>query len=414
MKHFSLKQLRSNSFVGLLILFILIYTSEDTMLFGTFGSSTYNMIKYIVLVVLTLYLMIKKPTYDKNSVAYILLLVFLYVVSSLISGGLKIGFIYNIVLLVAAMVYSNRFSLDFFREAYCKIVAFLAVFSVVIYLLNIFVPSVLSILPALYNTAGNEFHSAIFSVTFPSLLFRNFGLFREPGVFMVYLNTALFFEWFSDKSSTKRVFIYLFTLLTTVSTAGFLIGAIIFSGGLLYNAGGTLHKKQIKNAFLALPLVLIAYSVIKSGDNIYSTLLLDKVADGGTGTAIIRVASFTVPMEIFLSHPFGVGPDGFNALFPVYTARMYGESFDGDLATATLFKQLAVYGILVFVFYFAAFVSFIKKCYRKGYLRFLLFVVLFLALGNEDMRTSLLFNMMIAYGLTSTKKNYLNNEVVLG
>lgn len=407
MKHFSLKQFKSNSFIGTLILFILIYTSEDTMLFGTYGSSTYNKVKYIVLVVLTIYLLIKRPVYEKNSVAYLLIVAFLFFVSTLISGGLKIGFIYNIVLLMAALVYANRFSLNFFKEAFCKIVAFLAVYSVIVYLLNIFMPSVLSVFPAFYNTAGNEFHSAIFSVTFPSLLFRNFGLFREPGVFMVYLNTALFFEWFSEKPSAKRIIIYMFTLLTTVSTAGFLIGALIFAGGAIYRKNG-------KNAIIALPLVILAYYILQNEDSIYSTLLLEKVSDGGTGTAIIRVASFTVPLEMFLNNPFGVGPDNFNALFPVYTARMYGEAFDGDLATATLFKQLAVYGVLVFIFYFTAFIGFIRNSYKNTYLKVLFFIVLFLALGNEDMRTSLLFNMMIAYGLTNTNKKTYKNEVVLG
>ena len=407
MKHFSLSKIKTPEFTGLAVLLLLIYTSDDTMLFGTYGTSTYFTIKYIALVALTLFLLIKKTRVTKKSLTLLVILVFLFFFSAIVSGWFKIGFVYNLILLLAGLVYASGYPLSFFKEAFCKIMTFLSLYALIIYFVNLFAPGVLSVFPVMYNTSGNEFRNAIFSISFYSLQLRNFGLFREPGVFMIYLNTALFFEWFSEKASTKRLFLYILTLLTTVSTAGFLIGAIIFAGGALY-------RKQTKNVIIALPLVILAYYVLTQEDSIYGILLLGKVSDGGSGTAFVRMASFLIPMRLFTEYPLGTGPDLFNQLFPIFSASMYGEAFDGDLATATLFKMLAVYGILVFTFYFGAFISFIKKCYKNTYLRWLFFIVLFLALGNEDMRVSLLFNMMVAYGITFNDINRKNNEVVVG
>lgn len=407
MKLFSSLKPKQTTLLGDLLLFLLIYTSEDTMLFGTFGSPTYNMMKYVVLVGVMLYMLFKKTNVRNESIVLLVFLTILYVISALMSGWLKIGFVYNLVILLAAIIYVSRYSMGSFKESFCRIVSFLSIYSLVIYFVNLSLPSALSFFPTEYNVVGNEFKNCFFSVTFASLPFRNFGIFREPGVFMVYINIALFLEWFSEKSSAIRMFIYILTLMTTVSTAGFIIGAIILAGGAIY-------RKQTKNVIIALPLVIFAYYMINSEDYIYGTLLLDKMADGGSGTAEVRYASIVVPLKIFLTSPFGVGPDAFDVLFPAYSARLYGEAYDGDLATATFFKMLAVNGIMVLTFYFWAFIRFIRKGYSNRYLRILFFLVLFLAFGNEDMRVSILFNLMIAYGLCNIKGNFVDDEIVLG
>lgn len=390
---------------GEIILFLLIYASEDTMLFGTFGSSTYNMIKYVVLVGVLLFMLFKKTNVKKESIVLLGLLTILFVISAFLSGWLKIGFVYNILLLLTAIIFASRYSISLFKESFCRIVVFLSIYSLVIYFLNLSLPSSLSFFPTEYNVVGNEFKNCIFSVTFTSLPFRNFGIFREPGVFMVFLNTALFFEWFSSKSSAQRIFIYILTLLTTVSTAGVVIGAFILAGGAIY-------RKQAKNVFIALPLVIFAYYIINSEDYIYGALLLDKIADGGSGTAEVRYASIIIPLKISFSSPFGVGPDAFDDLFPKYSAQLYGESYDGSLATATFFKMLAVNGIMVFTFYFWAFLRFVKKAFSNHYLRILFFIVLFLAFGNEDMRVSMLFNIMIAYGIVGNEKRSKSYKII--
>ena len=74
MKLFSSLKPKQTTLLGDLLLFLLIYTSEDTMLFGTFGSPTYNMMKYVVLVGVMLYMLFKKTNVRNES---IVLLVFL-------------------------------------------------------------------------------------------------------------------------------------------------------------------------------------------------------------------------------------------------------------------------------------------------------------------------------------------------
>ena len=91
---------------------------------------------------------------------------------------------------------------------------------------------------------------------------------------------------------------------------------------------------------------------------------------------------------------------------------MYGEALDADLSTNTLTKNLAVYGPLVFLLYFTYLVRFTKMSFQSGSYRLLFLFVLILAMSNEDIRSSILYFIILAYG-ASYNKNIQYNEYTI-
>ena len=108
----------------------------------------------------------------------------------------------------------------------------------------------------------------------------------------------------------------------------------------------------------------------------------------------------TIPISIFIDHPLGVGLSNFVVLYPSYSYNLYGIEFkpEGE-ATNTLINSLAIYGLFYgTIILFAIWkLSFQYQRSTTGLL-FVFFIFIFLY-SSQDLRYSLLFNVLIIYGL---------------
>jgi len=127
-----------------------------------------------------------------------------------------------------ALILSQLITFDEFINCYCKILLILAIYSIIITYLVKFIPLLSSFLPTYYNRSGVPYIDAglCFIMDLPSV-FRNIGIFREPGVYQFFLTVALCFSIFYKKEK-KLLYITVFTvtLITTFSTIG-IIQAIL-------------------------------------------------------------------------------------------------------------------------------------------------------------------------------------------
>ena len=78
------------------------------------------------------------------------------------------------------------------------------------------------------NTSGMSFYN-LFIVVIPkiyyysSIMVRNFGLFREPGVYQMYIILALIIQLFIfSKPNLKITIMYILVLISTFSTTGYI------------------------------------------------------------------------------------------------------------------------------------------------------------------------------------------------
>ena len=120
-----IKFLKEN--IYLIILFILIYTSNDTVVFGTNSSSSIFYVKYILLFLIVGFLVSKKGL-SKNIQSYVFILSLCFILS-FIASPTGFGFIYILLLFLIALFYAHIVTFPKFCEYFNKIVYIYAIFS---------------------------------------------------------------------------------------------------------------------------------------------------------------------------------------------------------------------------------------------------------------------------------------------
>lgn len=108
----------------LLPLFLLIYTSDDTIMFGMFGDVRFYYAKLAVWFSVAMYFAAKGYFLRNKFTVSLFIVAILYFVNSIVSG-FSIGFVYNLAIFLLALVYVSNNSFETFREHFCRIVCFL-------------------------------------------------------------------------------------------------------------------------------------------------------------------------------------------------------------------------------------------------------------------------------------------------
>ena len=206
----------------LISVFIMLYMCRDTVLFGTNGSAAMKLWGYVAYAALALYWILKGKVY-KNLFVGALVFVFLGGLT-LITTGVSIKIFYVFLLVILASFFCSSVKFEDFVEAYQKIMLFLAVCSIVAFALYEVAYPVIVRFPIFENEAGFGFINLLFDmpmVKLPYVTHRSFGIFREPGVYMIFLALALMFELFFVKNNRNKktivhVVIYVMALVFTL------------------------------------------------------------------------------------------------------------------------------------------------------------------------------------------------------
>ena len=227
-------------------------------------------------------------------------------------------------------------------------------------------------------------------------MFRNTGIFREPGMFMVYLNIGVLFQFLFYKQIKRKYLItYIVTLLTTLSTGGFVVFVFL---SFVY----LLKSNKIKNAISVASIFIILCVFILSNFELFqSTFAKFDSSSNEYGSTVARISSITVPTQIFIDSPFfGVGLSNFKDFYEIYSRDLLGFSLKADgHSTNTLFNSLGTYGFFFFLIFLVSVYKFSIIFSNVSIVKIGVFISLLLMFSNEDMRYSLLFSVLIFYGL---------------
>lgn len=179
------------------------------------------------------------------------------------------------------------------------------------YLLRLGVDAQVFRVPTFTNGAGFEFHNFFLSVVPDSYVRdRNFGIFREPGVYQFFLLLALYLnnDWLSwDKGWKQWTLngILGVTMLSTFATGGViemgLLAVLLFFDKKWY------RDKTLRFAALALiagGVALVAYCIAVKNDLYWAVydMFIGKFQDGNE-TGSDRILSITVNLKTFLGSP---------------------------------------------------------------------------------------------------------------
>lgn len=235
------------------------------------------------------------------------------------------------------------------------------------------------------NANGVEFYNFVFSIVPDTYVKqRNFGIFREPGVYQFFILIALYLNncvlsWKEEHKLWIVNSILGVTMLSTFATGGMIEMCLLFA--ILF-----FEKKWYKNKWVLLGLgvicVMAAAAVcylLHVKNDLYYTLL-DMVAKFTRNPESVgsRLGSITLGVETFFRSPL-VGENVETVLHAMV---------DNSASTLILYNIFGIFGGTLNV---AGWVALVWDRNRKWFVNLALLVVLFMAFNTQNLTWNLFF-----------------------
>lgn len=380
------------------LVFLVVFCSHDTLLFGTNADNRFILIRKAVPFLLVVCLLLLQPVIriKKNALIKFLIVFILPIVSCFVNGEDMNNYIYRAAIMLCAMLFVLADEKDWFYQAYSRILFFLSIWSIGTYLVRVFLPGILYAFPTVYNTSGASFHFLLFSTVNTGLhngLVRNSSIFREPGAFCVMLTVAILIEMgILRKMRPRYLVVYAAAMITTYSTAGYIILALLFVYYLFFE-----RKVRYKGVLIAVLAVIVVFMATQTDLLSAEGAIFEKFKKGSNsyGSWLARLTSITTSLEITLRNPLcGIGR---YALYDMVLAQtgVY-RAVDN---TNTIMVGFAAYGLLFGMMISWGCWRFVRRRQQDLIAAGYLFLILVLALSNEDMGQNILFYVLVFDGL---------------
>jgi len=389
----------------LMIFFVVIFVSDDTFTFGTNQNAGFIAFKYIIYLLLTIYLFFKIKAgifvVLTRANLVLMLLFFSIMVTAVFNLDITGGYIYQIWIALMAFLITQYMPPKELVRVFIKYIYVLSFISIIVYIIAIGFPILLSPFPVFANSNDVQFYNLLVCVVFKDVMeVRNTGIFREPGVFMIYLSVAVMFELFyKDKMNKKHLVVIIIALFLTFSTAAFIIlGVICIAYLFKANNSGVLYNKL----FIVFAGVVVIIVMLLSSD-IYSRVF-DKIGKDSVndGSALARGASVVVNLKIFSDYPVkGIGISNFPTGFSAYSLMIFNSSFESGNNTNTITTILAIYGLTFGIIFLYMVFSLTRKISHSVIINILLFIAFLMMFSNEDLRYSIGSFVLLFWGLRS-------------
>lgn len=331
-------------------LVLLIFTSVDTVLFGTNSNVIFRVVPRII-GILSSFAFIFLHSYghqnNKNTrfVAIFLVLFSIFVVSSTLNGNSVDGSLSRLISILCGFTIALCVDKRQFIAVFVKSVFFICIVAMALEALAYLAPAFLQRLPVITNTSNRQFYTFLigafgFENTMQTYK-RSMGIFWEPGAFSIYIVIALSFELFFKNKSKTRIIIDIIALIFTFSTTGYIAFFALF---ITYLAFGLESKNVSLKVFLIICVVSCGIFLFAS-DGPLSSLVFEKIKSGNSSSAS-RFSSFFNGLRISIRRPFfGYGINE-TAGMEVYLASGEASYTNGGVQiTNTMIGYMVYYGI---------------------------------------------------------------------
>lgn len=299
-----------------------------------------GLLRSVFLISAALPLLLFKPLHSNKSILFLVYLIIVILSTSIRDNTLGDYLLFILPILLGYLI-ATRIPINYCIKCFCNLIYYLALYSLVLYLICSIVPSVATSLPYIgqfYDTSCT-IHNAIFSVVISGATFpRNFGFTWEPGAFALLLCAATFCTLHSYKTvNKKRLLVYSIAIITTFSTMGYIVLLLIYLSTL--NFGGH-DKRKIGILLIGGVLIIAAMQIPYMQELVFGKLEgLTNSSNDISETTEARINAIVFPGLAFLEHPFlGVGYEEFKFI------NMY---FCNSVATNTIVNWFAIFGILL-------------------------------------------------------------------
>jgi hypothetical protein len=389
-------------FSNLLLLLLLIYISSDTLMFGTNGNLLFINLRYAFSICILIFLLLQFVTNKFRLAASTVLpgalAIIMLLFSALVNNDFKGGYAYKIILILLVTLFASKIRFEEFVVHYDNIMYILTITSLIGFMILVIAPNVLKILPIIYNTNNVGYYNALVTVLKSSndnIISRNYGIFREPGIFQEFLIIALIFQLFAiKKMNIVRSVLYILALITTFSTTAYLALAGVLVAFFLSKSK---DRKESKGSIVILCFLLLTYALVFTDLLSIDGPIFAKFSAQGSGSVIARFASFRVNIILCLRSPLvGVGLFKVENAFRELTYQLYGMYSDDN--TNCILLAFAAHGIIFGLYCVAGIYKYIRNITGSRITRVALFAVMMLLFASQNMSYSFIFYSIITYG----------------
>lgn len=336
-------------YIKKIIFFVLVFF--DSSFFFVNQVNGYIVVFINLIAVISLLFYTKKI--NKNYFVCYSLTLLLILFNSIIYGNIKQTVILFISL-TGAFLFVNYFEIEVFSLYYNNIIYFIAIYSLIFFMINFFYPVILYKNPLFFQSAaGIKYFNYIFSiVSNNTYVLRNYGFFWEPGAFAIFLNIALYIELnVISKKQKKRILIYLITIISTLSTLG-IISMLLQILPIIF-----VKKEHTKNnnRLFILFIIMVLFIIMFINKDYVIFHVFEKLNTSGetSSTTLTRINAIIYPMNQFLKSPFfGIGMNNFLLL---------QNNMCNGMATCTYVNWLCIYGIGGLLFVLGSTLFFVEK-----------------------------------------------------
>lgn len=293
----------------------------------------------------------------------------------LTNGGVYLSSIVSVLARFCIVLAAYWYIEDTFVERFVKMIVFLAVISLIGFCIVSIAPDILKKIMIEHKEILNTYWSTYSVSLYGGILFafstdmaRNIGIFHEPGLYQIVLNSALYVMLFkrdklniTNKQYNVFLFVLVIALLSTMSTTGIIGMIALFCVYFVFYKEKT--NRKIKGLLLVTIISAIIVSYFSGGGGyldkyVFSKILSDEgQIDFSNSTGSSRILSLISDLSIFRQHIFGIGYVNYNNAFK---NNLLDKTIADTSSCVGLTQVLAILGIVVFaiiIFYYVYLMS---------------------------------------------------------
>lgn len=395
------------------IVFLIIYISNDTLLFGTNENRIFFYFHIIILLCLFIYLLLHVRRLNKNSIIFSISYIFCMFLTMIVNKDSDIiKYIYNIFIILLAVLITHYLSADKFITMFTNVMYILSIFSVTLFIVGIVFNPSYNIAPFILNE--NKLKYYFFGLGFlenlpVGTIPRMYSIFREPGVFVCYLILALLFEIFSsNRTNIKKVLLFFLAAFTTFSTAAFSICflCLIFYTTCIFFSEKPKERKKMYMVIGILTIVISGCILLIGVDKIYSMVFNKLYVENASRDS--RFGSIAGNFNMFMTNPL-IGR-GWNFVENQFIEFASTGVYAGTHNTNTFLKLLALYGVYPFISILTMIVVYFRKRTKSIVIGLFLTMIWIITLSNEDFSVNIMLYILPFYAFYTNKSNKINNK----
>ena len=359
-------KVRKSMLMQYILIYIMILT-PGSCLFAIYWKSD---VKYITLLLLYIILFFSNKKYRcKYSILFVLFLLLVTLFTRLLNGGAGISSWIELAICILSTQFAICCDKNKFLSRWIKVVCFFASISIIFWLIFCIAPNLLNNWPAAtyftqaIGSKGYETYWHGKGLIFYSYLEihpkRNCGIFTEPGVYQIVLNSTLFVLLFwrdklcitSFRKYRRCVAMILVALVTCQSTTGYIGMLLILLFFYFIKVDISVYSSKIKRfvlVMIVIGLIFIFTDYLNNGEQsiLYLQVINKLFSDNSGGidlsnsSGIYRLGTILVSISVIIKHPLGIGYDAFQSV---------KNEFGTGLVAASFVSFAAIYGIIPWI-----------------------------------------------------------------